>query len=84
MRTLDQAVVDQDDLVRYGVTAKRRPGDMVTVRGIINKKKGPTVNAVVINSRVAGRTEEVLVATSEYGRRWFRESGSSFQIVNEA
>lgn len=84
MRNLDQTEVDQNDRLRYGVIAKRRPGDIVKVRGIINKKKGPTVSVVVINSRVAGRYEEILAASVEYGKRWFREKGSSFQIVSES
>lgn len=84
MRNLDQTEVDQLDRLRYGTVAKRRPGDIVKVRGIVGKKKGPTVSVVVINSRIAGKNEEILAATREYGKRWFREKGSSFQIVSES
>jgi hypothetical protein len=86
MRTQNQSQIDKKDQSTFGCVASARPGDHVKVRGVINRKKGPEVEAVVINARVSSGVvgeDEVLVATREYGRRWFATSGSSFQIVRK-
>jgi len=84
--TRPQDEIDFKDLDTFGRVARIRPGDHVSVSGVINRKRGPTVRCTVINSRVSGGVvgdDEVLVASREYGRRWFAERGSAFLIMGE-
>jgi hypothetical protein len=62
--------------------AKMRPGDIVRVRGIMSRIPGPEVLVTVMNSRMRDDgTEEILAATREYGRRWFKKGAGSFRVL---
>lgn len=84
VHTRSQVDIDRECEIAHGRVPVIRPGDIVHVCGNMAKVPGSSVPANVINSRIRddGR-EEVLVATREYGRRWFCDGPGSFRVVEK-
>jgi hypothetical protein len=81
----DQAAIDAFDEKKWNRRARIRPGDTVTVQGTLPCGKLGTVAAgCVLNACVTtdGEGDQVLVATTVYGRRWFGARGSAYRLVS--
>lgn len=87
-----QGLCDESDMVVHGRVARVRPGVRVRVRGYLSDGvrhgytgRGPVVLGVAVLTKVAhGAFDQVLVATREYGRRWFSfDKSAAFVVVEE-
>lgn len=81
-----QAELDDADDRRCGRRARVRPGARLRVRGHVGRRRGPVVSGVALLTRVASdpRWDEALVATREYGRRWFMTHvGAANAVIEE-
>jgi hypothetical protein len=81
----DQEKIDAFDREKWKRVANLRPGDTVVVQGIkACGRIGDAVQTQVLNAclTASGKGDQVLVATSAYGRKWFGGDGSSFRVLS--
>lgn len=80
-----QAKQDGLDQQAHGRVARLRPGARLKVRGFVGRARGPEVLGVALITKVVSeKVDAALVATREYGRRWFHTtSANPFTVVEE-
>ncbi len=81
----DQSALDAFDTRRWQRVSRARPGDTVCVQGTLPcGKLGRVEYGQVLNACVAGDgdVDQVLVATTGYGRRWFGATSSPYRLLS--
>ena len=73
-----QGKQDREDQARHGRVAALRPGATLRLQVLLDT---PVLGRALLTKIVDARVEAALVATPQYGRRWYHTEGHAFRVL---